>query len=59
MNFCSVEMSSEDTKILEFSLYQKPDEVLFIICADHEYFMEEIDKCKNNPETLSTIKVGE
>ena len=57
--FLCVEMPSEDTKILEFNLYQKADEVLFIIYADHECLMGEIDDCKNNPETLSAIKVGE
>ena len=33
-------MPSEDTKILEFNQYQKPDKVPFIIYADLECIME-------------------
>ena len=40
---------SEDTKILEFNQYQKPDQALFIIYADLECIIEKIDGCKNNP----------
>ena len=52
-------MSSEDNKILGFSQYQKSDIVPFIIYADLEFLIEKIDGCKNNPENLSTAKVGE
>ena len=30
-----------------------------IIYADPEYFIKEVDGCENNPEKLSTAKVGE
>ena len=52
-------MPFEDTKILEFNRYQKPDKALFIIYADLEYIIEKIDGCKSNPENSSTAKVSE
>ena len=52
-------MPSEDNKILEFNQYQKPDKVPFIIYADLECLIEQTDRCKNNPENLSTTKVSE
>ena len=52
-------MPSEDTKILEFNQYQKSDKASFIIYADLECLIEEIDGCNNNPENSSTIKVGQ
>ena len=36
-------------EILEFNQYQKSDKALFIIYADHECIIENIDGCKNNP----------
>ena len=56
-DFCNV-MLSEDTKILEFNQYQKPDKAQFIIYADAACLTEKIDECKNNPENSSTTKVG-
>ena len=47
-------MPSEDTKILEFSQYQKYDKVPFIIYAGIEYIMDKIDGCKSNPENSFT-----
>ena len=41
--FCSVEISSGDTKILEFNQYQNPDQVPFIIYADIECLIERTD----------------
>ena len=52
-------MPSEDTKILEFNQYQKPDKAPFIIYADFECIIEKIDGCKNNPENSSPKKVSE
>ena len=52
-------MPSEDTKILEFSQYQKSDKTPFIIYADLEYLIEEIVGCKIDPEISSTTKKGE
>ena len=51
-------MPSEDTKILEFNQYQKPDKALFIIYADLECLIEKTEGCKNNPENSFTTKVG-
>ena len=52
-------MPSEDTKILKFNQYQKSDKASFIIYADLECLIEEIDGCNNNPENSSTTKVGQ
>ena len=43
-------MPSEDTKILEFNQYQKPDKAPFTIYVDLECIIEKIVGCKNNPE---------
>ena len=48
--FCNVIMPSEDTKILEFNQYQKPDKAPFTIYVDLECIIEKIVGCKNNPE---------
>ena len=52
-------MSYEDTKILEFNVYQKSDKVPFIIYADLECIIDKINGCRNNPENSSTTKVNE
>ena len=52
-------MLSEDTKVLEFNQYQKSDKALFIIYADLECLIENIDECKNNLENSITTKVGD
>ena len=43
----------------EFSQYQKYNKTQFIIYADLECLIKNIDGCKNNPENSSTTKVGE
>ena len=58
-DFCNVIMPSEDTKMLEFNQYQKSDKAPFFIYADLECIIEKLDRCKNNPENLSTTKVSE
>ena len=57
-DFCNVIMPSEDTKILEFNQYQKSDKAPFIIYADLECVIEEIDACKYNHENSSASKVS-
>ena len=57
-NFCNVNMPSDDTRILEFNLYQKYDKGSFIIYADLQCIIEKIDGCKNNLESSSTTKVN-
>ena len=52
-------MPSEDTKILEFSQYQKSDKAPLIIYADLECIIEKISGCKSNLENSSTTKVSE
>ena len=44
--FCNVSMPSEDTKMLQFNQYQKSDQAPFIISADLECLIEDIDGCK-------------
>ena len=46
------------TKILEFNQNQKSDKAPFVIHADPECLIENIDGCKINPENSFTIKVG-
>ena len=58
-DFCNAVMPSEDSKILEFNQYQKSDKEPFIIYAYLEFLIEKIDRCKSNPENLSTPKVSE
>ena len=41
-------MPSENTKILEFNLYQKSDKIPLIIYADLECIIEKIVECKND-----------
>ena len=52
-------MSTKDPKIFGFSQYQKSDKALFIIYADLECLIENIDECKNNLENSITTKVGD
>ena len=58
-HFSHVIMPSEDTTILEFNQYQKPDQTPFLIYPDLESIIGKIDGCKNNPENSSTTKVPE
>ena len=50
-------MPSEDTKVLEFNQYRKSDKASFIIYADLECIIENIDGYKNNPENSFTKKL--
>ena len=52
-------MSFEDTKISKFNQCQNSDKAPFIIYADLECIIENIDGCKNKPENSSTTKVSE
>ena len=58
-DFCSIIMPSEDTKILSFDQYPKPNKAPFIIYANRECIIEKIHGCKNNPENSSASKVFE
>ena len=52
-------MPSEDTKILEFNQYLNSDKAPFIIYADLESLIVNIDGCKSNPEKSSMTKLSE
>ena len=52
-------MPSKDTKRSEFNQYQIFDKAAFLIYADLECLIENIDGCENNPENSYTSKVGE
>ena len=43
---------------LSWNQYQKLGEAPFVICADHECFIEKTDGYKNHFESLFTAKVG-
>ena len=58
-DFYQLVIPSEDTEILEFNQYQKPDKAPFAIYADSEFLIEKMVGCKNNPENSFTTKVGE
>ena len=49
-DFFNVIMLSEETKILSFNQYKKPNKAPFIIYTDLECIIEKINGCKNNPE---------
>ena len=46
-------------KQVQFNQYQKSEKLAFIIYADLECLIEDIDACKNNPENSFVTKVGE
>ena len=48
--FCGVVMPPEKDKTLEFNQYMKSDENQYIIYADIESLIKNIDGCANNPE---------
>ena len=50
-------MPSEDTKISQFNQYQKFDQTPSAIYADFKSLIKNV-LSKNNPEKLSTTKVG-
>ena len=45
--------------ILQFNQYIKSDKLLYIIYADLESLIKNIDECTNNSEKSSTTKIGE
>ena len=52
-------MPSEKKKILEFNLYMKSNKMSCIIYADIESLIRKIDRCANNPEKSSKMKIGQ
>ena len=55
----NVIMLSEDTKILKLNQYHKFHKSPFIIYPDLDCIIETTDRCENNPENLSTLKISE
>ena len=57
-NYCSVEISEEDNKILKYNQGEKSMKVPFIIYADLESLLEKMNTRHNKPEKLSTTKTN-
>ena len=57
-DYCYVEMSKEDNKILKYNHGEKSMKVPFIIYADLEPFLEKMSTCHNNPKKSSTTKIN-
>ena len=53
-----LQSSSEDIIMLDFNQYQKSNKAPFINYADYECLIETFDRCKNNPNKLSTAKAS-
>ena len=53
-----VEMPEECNKILKYKHGEKPMKVPFIIYADLESLLENMNTCHNNPEKSSTTKIN-
>ena len=52
-------MPSKETKTLESNEYLKSDKAQFIVYANLECIIKEIDGCKSNPKNSFTTKMGE
>ena len=55
-DYCYVEMSNEDNKILKYNHGEKSMTHPFINYADLECLLKKMDTCYNNPEKSSTTK---
>ena len=51
-------MPEKDNKILKYNYGEKSMKVPFIIYADLESLLEEMNTCYNNPEKSSTTKIN-
>ena len=57
-DYCYVEMTKENNKILKYNHGEKSMKVPFIIYADLEFLLEKMNTCHNNPKTSSTTKIN-
>ena len=57
-DYCCVEMSNEDNKILKYNHREKSMKAPFIIYADSEYLLEKMSTCYDSPEKSSTSKIN-
>ena len=52
-------MPSEKDDMLEFNYYMKSNKMPYIIYTDTKSLIKKIDGFANNPQSLSTIKIGD
>ena len=57
-DYCYVEMSEKDNKILKYNNGENSMKAPFIIYADVDCFLEKMHSCQNNPEDSSTAKIN-
>ena len=57
-DYCYEEMPEEDNKILKYNHGEKSMKVPFIIYADIESLLEEMNTCYNSPEKSSATKIN-
>ena len=57
-NYCNVEMSNENNKIIKYNQGEKSIKLPFIIYADLECLLEKMSTCYNNPEESSTTEIN-
>lgn len=57
--FCAITLTTQKEIILKLNQNMKSGKSRCIIYADLESLIKKVDRCKNNPERLSTIKVDE
>ena len=57
-DYCHVEMSNEDNKIIKYNQAEKSIKSPFIIYADLECLLEKIGTCYNNPEESSATEIN-
>ena len=55
-DFCGIVMPTEKNQILKFNQYMKSDKMPYIIYADPESLIKEIDGCENNPNIANILQ---
>ena len=57
-DYCYVQMSKENDKLLKYNHRENSMKVPFVIYADLESLLEKMNTCYNNPKKSSTTKVN-
>ena len=57
-DYCHLEMSEEDNKILKYNHGEKSIKVPFTIYSDLESLLKKMNTCHNNPEKSSITKIN-
>ena len=57
--YCNIEMPSPNNNLIKYNQGDKSLKLPFIIYADLECLLKEIDTCQNNPDLLSTTKINQ